>query len=310
MNNHHFRSRRRFLQLMALGAGGFVSPGFARDERLALLTRPVPSSGERLPLIGLGSSRTFNVGSDPQALDNVAEVMRYFFNAGGSVIDSSPMYGSAQPAIGYGLAKLKRTQNVFSADKVWTWNANEGHEQIERSRQHWKVKTFDLMQVHNLVEWPSHLATLQQMKKSGEIKYVGITTSHGRRHDEFVDIMKTQPLDFVQFTYNILDREAEQVLLPLARKKGIAVIINRPFQRGDLIDALETKPLPAWAGDIDCYSWPQFLLKFIVSHPDVTCAIPATSQVPHIKENMAAGYGALANKAMRKRMIDYVEKVI
>jgi len=313
MKNQYNQSRRRFMQLLALGmtwsVGGLFKPRFSQASS-TLISKPIPSSNERIPVIGLGSSRTFNVGDDPVALDNVAKVMQHFFNAGGRMIDSSPMYGSSQPAIGYGLNKLAKTKDVFAADKVWTWDADMGTEQMEQSRQYWNVDGFDLMQVHNLVEWEHHLETLYDMKRQGKIRYVGITTSHGRRHDELEDIMKTEPLDFVQFSYNIVDREAERRLLTLAKKRGIAVIINRPFQRGDLIDELEGNPLPKWAKDIDCKNWPQFLLKFVVSHPAVTCAIPATSQVEHVKENMAACYGSLPDKAMRTRMIDYVEKVI
>lgn len=318
---HDFNpSRRRFLQGMALTASGLIIPGYSQSglaqagfspgQSSAFITKAIPSTHESIPVIGLGSSRTFNVGNDPHGLDNVAEVIRHFFHAGGTLIDSSPMYGSSQAAIGYGLKKLGKAKDVFSADKVWTWNSDRGPEQMEQSRQYWGIEAFDLMQVHNLVKWENHLKTLYRMKQQGKIRYVGLTTSHGRQHDEFEDVMKTQPLDFVQFSYNILDREAEQRLLPLARQRGIAVIINRPFQRGDLIDELEGKPLPDWARAIDCKTWAAFLLKFIVSHPAVTCAIPATSQVKHVKENMMACYGPLPDKTMRNRMIDYVEKVI
>lgn len=314
MKNQHNLSRRRFLNLMALGLGGGISgltvPGFAQAGSTALITKPIPSSNERIPVIGLGSSRTFNVGNDPLGLDNVAEVMRHFLSAGGILIDSSPMYGSSQPAIGYGLKKLAKTNAVFSADKVWTWEPDMGPAQMEQSRRYWNVDKFDLMQVHNLVEWEQHLKTLYRMKQQGKVRYVGITTSHGRQHDELEEIMKTQSLDFVQFSYNILDREAEKRLLPLAKKRGIAVIVNRPFQRGELIEELQGKPLPGWASEIDCKNWPQFLLKFIVSHPAVTCSIPATSQVEHVKENMAACYLRMPDKQMRTRMIDYVEKII
>jgi len=314
MKNQFNWSRRRFSQYIALGIigglGGLASPRFTQALPGTLITKPIPSSKEQIPVIGLGSSRTFNVGDDPLGLENVAEVIRHFLNAGGTLIDSSPMYGSSQPAIGYGLKKLTKTREVFAADKVWTWESDMGPAQMEQSRRYWNVDKFDLMQVHNLVEWEQHLKTLYRMKQQGKIRYVGITTSHGRQHDEFEEVMRTQALDFVQFSYNILDREVERRLLPLAKKRGIAVIVNRPFQRGDLIDELERKPLPGWASDIDCKSWPQFLLKFIVSHPAVTCAIPATSQIEHVKENMTACYGRLPDKKMRTRMIDYVEKVI
>jgi diketogulonate reductase-like aldo/keto reductase len=309
MDNTHNQSRRLFIQAMALGFSGAFFPGigFAKAE---LLTRTIPSSKERIPVIGLGSSRTFNVGDDPRGLDNVAEVMRHFFQAGGKLIDSSPMYGSSQPAIGYGLKKLGKTKDVFSADKVWTWEAEMGPAQMAQSARYWNVASFDLMQIHNLVAWQEHYKTLTAMKDSGSLRYIGITTSHGRQHDELEQVLKTVPMDFVQFSYNIVDREAEQRLLPIAMDRGIAVIINRPFQRGDLIDELRGKPLPDWAGEIQCDNWPQFLLKFVVSHPGVTCAIPATSQVAHVQENMVACYGTLPDQAMRKRMIDYVENLI
>jgi diketogulonate reductase-like aldo/keto reductase len=262
-----------------------------------------------MPVIGLGSSRTFNVGDDIAARNACAGVIRYFLDAGGRMIDSSPMYGSSQPVIGYALDKLGRSSEVFSADKVWIRAASEGRRQMEASRRYWGVPGFDLMQVHNLVSWQEHLETLYEMKEAGDIRYVGITTSHGRRHKAFEEVMKTRELDFAQFSYNLIDREAERRLLPLAAERSIAVIINRPFQRGDLIDRLEPYPLPGWASEISCTNWPQFLLKFIVSHPAVTCAIPATSQVEHVKENMGACYGSLPDADMRVRMIDYVENL-
>lgn len=307
------KSRRQFIKHSALGLSaslawlaGLRSAGAGEK----INTKVIPSRNEAIPVIGLGSSRTFNVGNDLQSLNIVSEVMRHFFLAGGTLIDSSPMYGSSQPAIGYGLEKLGKQNSVFSADKVWTWEHEMGPAQIEQSRKYWKVDKFDLMQVHNLVAWEEHLALLNRMKQQGQLKYNGITTSHGRRHSELLDIMRTEQLDFVQLSYNILDREAEEALLPLAQEKGIAIIVNRPFQRGELIEALEAKPLPAWVSSIDCKTWPQFLLKFVVSHPAVTCAIPATSQVEHVKENMQAAYGAMPDAAMRKRMIEYVEKII
>ncbi len=294
--------------LAALGASVLV-PATGAAGREQLIRKPIPSSGEAMPVIGLGSSRTFNVGDDIDARDSCAAVIRHFLDAGGRMIDSSPMYGSSQPVIGYALDKLGRSGAVFSADKVWTPVPGEGRRQIAASHRYWGVPAFDLMQVHNLVAWQEHLETLYEMQAAGDIRYVGITTSHGRRHDDFEKVMKTHPLDFVQFSYNLVDREAEQRLLPLAAERGIAVIVNRPFQRGDLIYRLENHPLPGWAGEIGCSNWPQFLLKFIVSHPAVTCVIPATSQVGHIKENMVACYGALPDAAMRARMIAYVENL-
>ena len=195
---------------------------------------------------------------------------------------------------------------MFSAEKVWTSSAADGPAQIEQSRRFWGVPRFDLVQVHNLVAWEAHLETLFAMKAAGQIRYVGITTSEGRRHDLFEEIMRSQPLDFVQLTYNIVDREAEERLLPLAAERGMAVIVNRPFRQGELTRRLEGEPLPDWAAEIGAASWAQFILKFILSHPAVTVAIPATTRVDHVRENMAAAAGPLPDEAMRERMAAYV----
>jgi diketogulonate reductase-like aldo/keto reductase len=275
----------------------------------ALLTRPIPSSGEALPVVGLGTWITFNVGDDPRARDACAEVMRAFFDAGGRMIDSSPMYGSSQPVIGYGLGKLGRPASLFSADKVWISSGARGPGQIEASRRYWGVPRFDLLQVHNLLAWEAHLPALIAMKAAGQVRYVGITTSEGRRHGEVEKVMRSHPLDFVQVTYNILDREVEARILPLARERGIAVIVNRPFREGELLKRIERAPLPSFAAEIDCKSWAQVVLKFIASHPAVTCAIPATTRVDHVKENMAAATGRLPDAALRARMIAHVEKL-
>ena len=288
----------------ALVASPLASPLWAQAPQV--LMRPIPSTGETIPAIGLGTWITFNVGDDPVLRDECAAVMAAFFESGGRMIDSSPMYGSSQPAIGYGLAKLGETP-VFSADKVWT--SSDGPAQIEQSRRYWGVPRFDLLQVHNLVAWQDHLKTLYAMKEAGQLRYVGITTSEGRRHDLFEEIMRTEPLDFVQLTYNIVDREAEERLLPLAQERGMAVIVNRPFQQGDLIHDLEGEELPDWAAEIGAASWAQFILKFILAHPAVTVAIPATSRVDHVRENLAAATGPLPDEAMRRRMAAYVEQL-
>ncbi|MBW8372300.1 MAG: aldo/keto reductase [Thiobacillus sp.] len=277
-----------------------------RAQQPRRTTRAIPSSGEAIPLVGLGSWITFNVGDDRVARDASAEVMRAFFQAGGRLIDSSPMYGSAQEVIGYGLKKLGRPANLFAVDKVWISGGAEGRVQMETSRRLWGIPRFDLLQVHNLLSWQAHLPTLFAMKAAGQLRYVGITTSHGRRHDEMEKIMASQPLDFVQLTYNLIDREVEQRLLPLARERGIAIIVNRPFQQGALLDRLGRRPLPSWAAEIDCTSWAQFALKFIISHPAVTCAIPATTRVAHVRENVGAASGRLPDQAMRARMAAFV----
>lgn len=300
-------TRRRLLG--ALAAAPLLGPasGLAQPARPA--TRAIPSSGEALPRVGLGSWITFDVGDDRRAREACAEVMRAFFAAGGRLIDSSPMYGSAQEVIGYGLEKLGRPAALFSADKVWTPFGSGGRAQVAQSARRWGVPRFDLLQVHNLLAWEDHLPMLLEMKAAGRLRYVGITTSHGRRHDEMARIMSSQPLDFVQFTYNLIDREAEQRLLPLARERGIAVIANRPFRGGALLSRLARAPLPPWAAEIDCTSWAQVALKFIVSHPAVTCAIPATRRVDHVRENVGAGAGRLPDAAMRARMADWVDRL-
>ena len=229
-------------------------------------------------MVGLGTWITFNVGNDPVARDACAEVMRAFFAAGGRMIDSSPMYGSSQDVIGHGLRKLRHPDALFSADKVWISSRARGPAQIETSRARWGVPRFDLLQVHNLLSWEEHLPALLRMKAEGRVRYVGITTSEGRRHRDIERIMAKEPIDFVQVTYNVLDREVEARILPLARERGIGVIVNRPFREGALIRHVARHRLPAWAAEIGCTSWAQFLLKFVIAHPDVTCAIPGDRQ--------------------------------
>jgi diketogulonate reductase-like aldo/keto reductase len=296
-------SRRQWLNAATASLAPLAWPALARTAAGAPLhTRRIPSSGEAVPVIGLGSWITFNVGNDPKARDACAEVVRAFFAGGGRIIDSSPMYGSSQPVIGHALAKLGRPATLFSAEKVWVGDVSRGAAQMEASRTFWGVPRFDLMQVHNLLSWEEHLPRLQDMKAAGRLRYVGISTSEGRRHAELERIMRTQKIDFVQLTHNLLDREAEQRLLPLAQERGIAVLVNRPFRQGSLLDELARHPLPGWAGEIGCSSWAQVALKFVVSHPGVTCAIPATSQVAHLRHNMGAALGPLPDAALRERM--------
>jgi diketogulonate reductase-like aldo/keto reductase len=302
-------NRRRVLRMFAAASAySALRPAAAIAQPRAILTRPVPSSGEALPVVGLGSWITFNVGDDAVARDACTDVMRKFVESGGRMIDSSPMYASSQDVIGYGLRKAALTGRIFSAEKVWTSSGAQGREQIEQSRRKWQVGRFDLVQVHNLLNWQEHLPTLFAMKGAGQVRYVGITTSEGRRHRDIEPLMRSQAIDFVQVTYNPVDREVEERILPLARDRGIGVIVNRPFRQGALLRALARRPLPPWAADIDCASWAQFVLKFIVSHPAVTCAIPATSSIAHVRENMDAAYGRLPDQALRLRMIAAVER--
>jgi diketogulonate reductase-like aldo/keto reductase len=239
--------------------------------------------------------------------DESAAVMAAFFESGGRLIDSSPMYGSAQPVIGYGLEKLGQPKALFSAEKVWT--SGDGPAQIEATRAYWGVPRFDLLQVHNLVAWETQLPMLFEMKEAGKLRYVGITTSEGRRHDLFEAIMRDHPLDFVQLTYNAVDREVEERLLPLAAERGIAVIVNRPFRQGALTRRLAHEKLPDWAAEIGATSWAQILLKFILAHPAVTVAIPATSRVDHVRENLAAAAGPLPDRELRERIAVHVRDI-
>ncbi len=304
------QDRRRFLgSLGALGAAAGLAPVPLRAAGPQLIRRAVPATGEKLPVIGMGTWITFNVGDDPALRAGRVKVLRTFFDRGGALIDSSPMYGSAEEVVGHCLARLDNDDGLFSATKVWTPFQALGRKQMAESEKLWGTKRFDLMQVHNLVDWDAHLETLVDWKADGRVRYIGMTTSHGGRHEELSQIMQTQPIDFVQFTYNILDREAEERLLPLAADRGLGVLINRPFQRGDLINRMERHPLPDWAQEFDAQNWAQFLLKFIAAHPAVTCVIPATSRVDHMLENMGACTGRLPDAAMRQRMIHYVESL-
>jgi diketogulonate reductase-like aldo/keto reductase len=270
----------------------------------AVLARPIPSSGEWIPAVGLGSWITFNVGDDPAAREACAEVMRAFFAGGGRLIDSSPMYASSQPTIGHGLALL-RGAPVFSADKVWT--GGDGAAQIEASRRLWGVPRFDLLQVHNLLAWERQLPLLHAMKAAGRLRYLGISTSEGRRHDLAERLMRSrQPLDTVQLSYNPLDREAEERLLPLAQERGIAVIVNRPFREGALLRSLQHHPLPPLARELQADSWAALVLKFILGHPAVSCVIPATTRVDHVRQNLAAATGPLPDAALRRRIAAHI----
>jgi aryl-alcohol dehydrogenase-like predicted oxidoreductase len=272
------------------------------------LTRPVASSGERLPAIGMGSWITFDVAGDAAAGATRNLILRDFFAMGGRLIDSSPMYGSSEQVLGERMPP-EAAGRLFAATKVWTVGALAGRRQMEASRELWKVKRFDLMQVHNFLDWEVHLPILQEMKAQGRVRYVGVTTSHGRRHDLAEKIMRTRKIDFVQFTYNVTQREVERDLLPLAADRGIAVIVNRPFDGGNLFGPKTARPLPGWAAEIGCTSWAEAFLKFIVAHPAVTCAIPATSRRAHMAQNMRALSGPLPDEALRRRIAADYERL-
>lgn len=300
--------RRTFLAQLAataalgsahLTAGASVAAASGPGK---LLTRAIPSSGEALPVIGLGTSRTFDVAEEPATLRPLAEVVRTLFDGGGTLIDSSPMYGKAEAVTGRLLRDLGQPR-AFAATKVWADGREAGFRQMEESLRLLGVPRMDLMQVHNLRDWRTHLATLREWKESGRIRYIGITTSRKGQYEEFAAVMRAERLDFVQLNYSLGEREAEQVLLPLARDRGMAVLVNRPYMRAELFSRVRGKALPAWAAEFDCTSWGQFFMKFIVAHPAVTCVIPATTSVANMRDNLAGGTGRLPDEALRQRMV-------
>jgi diketogulonate reductase-like aldo/keto reductase len=297
--------RRHLIQLSAglLAAGSLGLRAADAPTRATPIRRPIPSTGEPLPVMGMGTSRTFDTAADAESLANLGEILRIFFDNGGRVIDSSPMYGQAESRVGDVLRAMEDAPDPFAATKVWTTGREQGIAQMEESARRMNVERFDLIAVHNLVDWKTQLATLKQWKAEGKVRYIGITTSHGRDHAQFLQVMRTEPLDFVQFSYNIEDRVAEEQLLPTARERGIATMINRPFQRGALFSKARGEALPPVAADIGCNSWAQFFLKFILAHPAVTCIIPATSKASHMEDNMAAGFGPVPDADQRAEML-------
>jgi aryl-alcohol dehydrogenase-like predicted oxidoreductase len=297
-------SRRTVVK--GLGATGIMALSPAQAENQVMPHRPIPSSGETIPVIGLGTSRTFNVEADAEQLAPLLEVVETFFDHGGRLIDSSPMYGRAEAVTGELLARTQHTDGVFAATKVWADGDIVGMAQMDRSINLMGVQAMDLMQIHNLRDWRVHIKTLREWKESGKIRYIGITTSRASQYEDFAQVMRNEPLDFVQFNYSMGEPEAESVLLPLAADKGVATLINRPYMRGVLFSRVKDKPLPEWAAELDVTSWGQFFLKFVLSHPAVTCIIPATSKAHHMRDNMAGGLGVIPDQKLRQRMLDYV----
>ena len=300
-------------QLLQISAGLLISQALglraeaSASPTLRLIQRAIPSSGELLPVMGMGTSRTFDTEGDPASLATLQEVLQAFFDGGGTVIDSSPMYGNSESRVGDVLRAIPQRPKLFAATKVWTTGRQQGIAQMEESARRMNVERFDLIAVHNLQDWQTHLETLKNWKAEGKVRYIGITTSHGRDHDEFLQVMRTQPLDFVQFSYNIEDRAAERELLPVAAERGIATMINRPYQRGALFTRSRGKELPALAAELDCSSWGQFYLKYILGHPAVTCIIPATASVRHMVDNMRANFGRLPDARQRAEMLRLFE---
>jgi diketogulonate reductase-like aldo/keto reductase len=298
-------------ELLALGGATLIagpsSRIMAHDQRTSpLLTRPIPTSGEAMPVIGLGTWQTFDVGTAPSARAPLAEVLREFAALGGRMADSSPMYGRSEEVVGELTMQQKLRSQLFIATKVWTRGKQAGLAQMEESETKLRARPLDLLQVHNLVDVETHLDTLSAWKKEGRVRYIGITHYTASAHEDVMRFMQRHRVDFVQINYSAVEREAEARLLPLAQERGIAVIANRPFASGELIRSLVSRPLPEWAAEIDCTSWAQILLKFTVSHPAITCAIPATSKVRHLRDNMRAGAGRMPDAALRRRIVNAV----
>lgn len=305
----HDAVRRRLVQgLGGLAFTASLNPLVPLTAASTLNTSKIRGADEVIPAIGMGTWRTFNTAPFTDARAICVEVLRSFFELGGSVVDSSPMYGLAEATLGHCLEEIGGDPPLFSATKVWIHGRLPGIAQMNASAALWGVERFDLMQVHNLVDWETQLETLKEWKTENRIRYIGVTTSHGRRHENMERMIREQPaVDFVQFTYNLADREAEKRLLPAAVEHGKSVIINRPFRGGELFDQVKGKPLPPWAAEMGCEAWSQFFLKFIISHAAVTCAIPATSRVDHMRENMQALRAPLPDARMRRRMAEYFE---
>jgi aryl-alcohol dehydrogenase-like predicted oxidoreductase len=297
--------RRVLLQAGLAAAAATTLPAFATAAPPALLARRIPSSGESLPVIGLGTSGPFEVGADRATRAPLAEVLETFFAAGATLIDTSPMYSTAEDVLGDLLTPAMQ-QRAFVATKVWTRGEQEGRAQIARSAQLMKRKVLDLVQVHNLLDLDVHLKTLRRLKDEGQVRYVGITHYTVAAQAELAAIVQREKLDFVQFNYSATSPEAEQRLLPLCADRGVATLVNRAFDDGKVFAKLKDRPLPPWAAEIDCTSWAQLLLKFVVSHPAVTCVIPATGKIRNLRDNLAGGRGRLPDAKLRKAIVEAV----
>jgi diketogulonate reductase-like aldo/keto reductase len=302
-------TRREAARLMAgTAASLLVARSLAAQAQATLLQRPIPSSGEMLPVIGLGTSRVFNAASATER-EPLEQVVAMLVKMGGKMVDTAPAYGEAEKVTGEIAAKLKLHDQLFLATKVGTTGKAEGVAQLERSLELLGKKPLDLIQVHNLTDWETQLASLNESKKQGRIRYTGITASRISAHADIVRALEKKRVDFVQINYSLMEPEAEQRILPLAKERGVAVLVNRPFGRGDLFARVREKPLPEWAAEFDCKSWAQFFLKWIVAHPAVTCVIPATSKPHHMEDNVRGGIGRLPDEQMRRRMVEAMSAI-
>lgn len=299
--------RRHVLQFcIAAGVVRFSLSGMARAAE-KMSTRPIPSSGEPLPMVGVGTYRTFDVGSNAVLRASVKDVLRRLFEAGGSVIDSSPMYGTAETVAGDMLAELGMRDKAFIATKVWTEGRRRGLAQMRASMEKLRAEQIDLMQVHNLVDWRTQLKSMRGLKDEGKIRYLGITHYTPGAFERLMEVMDRETLEFLQIPYSIIVREAEDRILSFAAEKGVGVIVNRPFEGGGLFGKVRGRDLPGWAAEFDCGSWAQFFLKYLLGHPAVTCVIPGTGKIEHLVDNVAAGYGRLPDEKTRVRMAALIE---
>jgi diketogulonate reductase-like aldo/keto reductase len=292
-------TRRMALRLLAAAAAAPIRAASAES----LLARRIPSSGELLPALGLGTWRTFDVGAGAVERAPLKEVLVAFVALGGRVVDSSPMYGTAETVVGDLASELGVADKLFLATKVWTTGREAGVGQMEQSFQHLRARRLDLMQIHNLLDWRAQLRTLRDWKAAGRLRYIGVTHYTEGAYDELELVLRAEPLDFVQVNYSPGEREAERRILPLAHDRGVAVLVNRPFAEGGLFRRVRGQSLPAWAADLGAESWAQLFLKWILAHPAVTCALPATSRREHLQDNMKAGTGPLPDAAARARLV-------
>jgi diketogulonate reductase-like aldo/keto reductase len=307
-------TRREAVRLIGVSGAGLCLPvgasrAQAKAESSAMLMRAIPSSGEKLPVIGLGTWQAFDVDLTSDNRRQLGDVLSLFVKLGGRVIDTSPMYGHAEDVIGELTTELGIRDKLFLATKVWTRGKENGIKSMERSMALLRAKQVDLMQVHNLVDVQTQLATLREWKAQGRIRYLGITHYEAGAFADVENIIRREKLDFVQINYSLMEREAEERVLPLAQERDIAVIVNRPFGGGDLFSRTRSKPLPDWAAEFDCRSWAQFFLKWIVSNSAVTCAIPATDKPRHLEDNMGGGIGRLPDTKTRQRMVELVSSL-
>jgi diketogulonate reductase-like aldo/keto reductase len=289
-----------------MAAAATVRPGGAA---VPVLSRPIPVSGETIPVVGLGTWRVFDVGTDASERAPLKNVLKDLLDLGGRVVDSSPMYGTAESVVGDLGAELGIIDKLFLATKVWTSGREAGVAQMEQSLKRMRAQRLDLIQIHNLLDWRTHLRTLREWKAAGRIRYLGVTHYTSSAYDELERVLRAEALDFVQVNYSLGEREAERRILPLARDRGVAVLANRPFAEGGLFQRVRSQAVPAWAAEFDCESWAQFFLKWILANPAVTCAIPGTSRPEHLADNLRAGLGKLPDAAMRDRMAAHVRAV-